>query len=161
MPQERLRVRHRREHAGDGIGHGEAVFGRRATGRQPRGHHLEGRAPLEHVLGREVVQRREQPERLAVEHRRPVLDEGPRAAAGTEHAYGLEGLERGTDTGPADAEFGGHFALGGQAVPRPEVALLNQPVQVARDPFPDGNGRVGCEPAVRSDHWCHEDVPRQ
>jgi hypothetical protein len=103
---------------------------------------LEHQARLEHLGGRQAVQRGEQAERLGPEVGRPVRDEGAGAAARDHDAHRLERLEPRAHARAAQAQLQSQVALAGQPVAGPQLALLDQPPHVVDDAVAR-TGRVG------------------
>ena len=94
---------------------------------------LEDAARLEHLVAREAVQRGEEAERLAAEHRRSATDERAGAVARLDDAHGRQRAQARPDAGTADPDPQGQFALGRQAIARAQFAALDELADVTDD----------------------------
>ena len=131
--EERLRVVHRRVHAGDLLGDRRQLIAGGTLGSQSGDADLEDAARFEHLVAREPVQRREEAERLAAEGRWAAADERARAVARLHDTHGRQRTQAGADAGPTHADAQREFALGWQPGSGAEVTALDQLTDVTDD----------------------------
>ena len=122
VQQERLGVVEHREHARHLVRDRGQVGVGRAVGGETGDADLERPPRFEHLAAGEPMERREKTERLAVEHRRAVGDEGAGAMSNHDDALGRERLQPGADAGAADADGADQLAFGRQSLAALECA---------------------------------------
>ena len=133
VDEEGERLVERGEHPGHLLGDGREVLAGGALGGEAHGADLQHAARLEHLFLGEPVQRRHEAERPGRQRRRPVGDERAGAVARLHDAHRRQRLQPGPDRRTADADLDGELALGRQAIPGPELALLDERPDVRDD----------------------------
>ena len=114
--------------ASDAICSGVAHLGGEAGGAD-----FENPPRLVHLLVREVVERRQQAERLAAERRRAVGNVGAGAVPRLHAAHRGERVQTHAHRRTADADLRGEIALGRQPIARPQRLALDQAADVRHD----------------------------
>ena len=130
VPQEPLRVFHRREQARHLLGHCRHLLRGRAVSREPGCADLEDAPRFVHVLAREAVQGGEETQRLAAQHRGPIRDVGPRSVPRSYDAHGSQRAESRANGRTAHADLHREIALGGETIPGTQFAANDQPAHV-------------------------------
>jgi hypothetical protein len=96
---------------------------------------FEDAARFEHFVARKSVQRGEETERLAAEHRRTAADEGAGAVTRLDDTHRGQRAKAGTHAGAADPNLHGKLAFGWKTVAWFELALVDQAADVRDHQF--------------------------
>ena len=120
-------------HLGDLFGEfGDVLVGGALGGERGDGG-FDDQARLEHLPGKESVQRAEHGERAGVERGRSAGDEGAGAVTALEHAHGGEEADAGAQRGAADLQLAGQLALGWKAVAGAQRSAGDEAAHVVDD----------------------------
>ena len=120
-------------HLGDLFGElGDVLVGG-ALGGQRGDVGLKDKAGLEHLPGKESMERSEDGKRAGIERGWAGGDEGAGAVAAFEDAHGGEEADAGAEAGAADLELAGELALGWKAVAGVDLAAADEGANVLDD----------------------------
>ena len=133
VAEERLRILQRGEHAGRFLADRDEVVGGGVLGGHPRDRHLQHEAGLEHLVAREAVQRRLEPQRVGAEHRGPAGDERAGTRADLDDPHHGERSQTGAQARAAHAQLARQLTLGREAVAGPQFAPVEHSPNVRHD----------------------------